>query len=113
MAWRPTRRPLPAARTPSVGAPRGARRPARGAPRARVESVTVISKQPPLYHGWPTLARRRGGQLVLVCSGGRESHVCPFGRVEMMTSEDGRTWTWPRVLLDSATDDRDAGVVET
>ena len=31
-----------------------------------------------------------------------------------MTSDDeGRTWTWPRVLLDGAIDDRDAGVLET
>src|SRR5438874_2574340 len=83
-------------------------------PRAAVEAPTVISRQPHLYHGWPTLARRRNGQLLLVCSGGREAHVCPFGRVELMTSDDeGKTWTWPRVLLDSAIDDRDAGVVET
>jgi hypothetical protein len=84
------------------------------APKAVVESTTVISKQAHLYSGWPTLARRRNGQLLLVCSGGREAHVCPFGRVELMTSNDeGKSWTWPRTLLDSATDDRDAGVVET
>jgi Neuraminidase (sialidase) len=84
------------------------------APKAVVESTSVISKQPHLYNGWPTLARRKNGQLLLVCSGGREAHVCPFGRVELMTSDDeGKTWTWPRVLLDSSIDDRDAGVVET
>jgi hypothetical protein len=84
------------------------------APRARVESLIVISKQPQLYHGWPTLARRRSGELLLVCSGGREAHVCPFGRVELMRSHDGgKTWTWPQVLLDGPIDDRDAGVVET
>jgi hypothetical protein len=76
--------------------------------------IRVISRQPDLYHGWPTVTRRRSGQLVLVWSGGREAHVCPFGRVELMTSDDeGRTWTWPRVLLDTAIDDRDAGAVET
>src|SRR5262249_46147986 len=54
------------------------------------------------------------GQLLLVYSGGREAHVCPFGRVEMMVSnDDGRTWGWPRVLLDGDIDDRDAGVLET
>lgn len=84
------------------------------APRADVEARTVISRQPQLYHGWPTLARRRNGELLLVCSGGRESHVCPFGRVELMRSHDqGQTWAWPQVLLDSPIDDRDAGVVET
>jgi hypothetical protein len=87
---------------------------ASNAARAKVESVTTISKQRNSYHGWPTLARRKNGQLWVVCSGGRETHVCPFGRVEAMTSDDdGRTWTWPRVLLDGAIDDRDAGVLET
>ena len=31
----------------------------------------------------------------------------------MTSRDDGTTWTWPRVLLDSATDDRDSGVLET
>ena len=84
------------------------------AARARIHSKRVISMQPRLYHGWPTLARRRNGELLLVCSGGRESHVCPFGRVELMRSRDeGRHWSFPRVLIDGPIDDRDAGVVET
>ncbi|MBN2505308.1 MAG: exo-alpha-sialidase [Verrucomicrobia bacterium] len=84
------------------------------APAARVLDTRVISPQPEHYHGWPTLARRRNGDLLVVCSGGREGHVCPFGRVEMMVSRDeGRMWGWPQVLWDSAMDDRDAGVVET
>jgi hypothetical protein len=79
-----------------------------------IRSLEVISKQPDVYHGWPTLARRRNGDLLLVCSGGREDHVCPFGRLELMRSPDGgRTWSWPEVLLDTAIDDRDAGVCET
>ncbi|MFM7930980.1 MAG: sialidase family protein, partial [Pirellula sp.] len=74
----------------------------------------VISWKPPLYHGWPTLARRSNGELLLAFSGGREKHVCPFGRLEWMRSTDhGKTWGWPQVLLDSPIDDRDAGVLET
>lgn len=81
---------------------------------AKIEEIRVISQQPQFYHGWPTLARRKNGQLVLVCSGGREAHVCPFGRVELMRSNDnGESWTWPQVLLDGPIDDRDSGVVET
>ena len=93
----------------------GARHSARAvSPGIDVLETSVISHCPEFYHGWPTLAQRRSGQLLLVWSGGREAHVCPFGRVEMMVSNDqGRTWTWPQVLLDSATDDRDAGVLET
>ena len=74
----------------------------------------IISWKPPLYHGWPTLARRKNGELLLVFSGGRETHVCPFGRVEFMRShDDGKSWSWPQVLMDGPIDDRDAGVVET
>ena len=95
----------------------GAEQPGEAAATARhvtVEPPRVISWKPPLYHGWPTLARRTDGELLLAFSGGREAHVCPFGRVELMRSRDeGRTWGWPQVLSDGPIDDRDAGIVET
>jgi hypothetical protein len=82
--------------------------------RQHVESIVTISRQPEFYHGWPTLARCRNGDLVVAYSGGRDAHVCPFGRVEWMRSRDGgRTWSWPEVLLNSPIDDRDSGVLET
>lgn len=66
------------------------------------------------YCGWPTLTRRNNGELLLACSGGREKHVCPFGRVELQRSnDDGQTWSFPRVVMDGPIDDRDAGVLET
>lgn len=90
------------------------RQPSSATPSATVLEKRVISMRPSLYHGWPTLARRSNGELLLVCSGGREAHVCPFGWVEIMRSGDGgHTWSWPRVLMDTAIDDRDAGVCET
>lgn len=83
-------------------------------PKAKILETKIISPQLDLYHGWPTVARRANGELWVSWSGGRESHVCPFGQVCAMTSRDeGKTWTFPRVLLDSATDDRDSGVLET
>jgi hypothetical protein len=86
----------------------------RAAPLAEVQDRRVISKQPLHYHGWPTLARRANGQLLLAVSGGRESHVCPFGRVELMRSDDdGKNWSWPQVIMDTPIDDRDAGILET
>jgi len=92
----------------------GGSRRVRAAARAVVKETKVISQQPDLYHGWPTLARCKSGRLLLVCSGGREAHVCPFGRVEWMSSEDdGQSWGQPRVLMDCPIDDRDAGVLET
>lgn len=84
------------------------------APRAKVASIDLVSMRPSLYHGWPTMTRRRNGELLVVVSGGREAHVCPFGWVELMRSrDDGRTWSYPCVLLDSPLDDRDAGALET
>ncbi len=83
-------------------------------PAATIGERRIISHLPHRYHGWPTLARRATGELLVVCSGGRESHVCPFGRVELMRShDDGVTWSWPEVVMDGPIDDRDAGVLET
>lgn len=87
---------------------------AASAPNARVESIEVISKQPGLYHAWPTMIRRSSGELFAVYSGGREGHHCPFGRLELTRSRDGgRTWSWPQIILDTPIDDRDAGICET
>ncbi len=83
-------------------------------PAATIGEPRVISHLKHRYHGWPTIARRANGELLLVCSGGRESHVCPFGRIELMRShDDGKTWSWPEVVMDGPIDDRDAGVLET
>ncbi len=92
----------------------GLHRKALGAAAATVGEPTIISYNEHLYHGWPTVARRSNGDLLLVYSGGREAHVCPFGRVELMRSYDGgESWTWPEVVMDGPIDDRDAGVLET
>lgn len=84
------------------------------APAIRLLDTKVISFQPEYYHGWPTVARRKNGEIWVTFSGGRVGHVCPFGQVVAITSTDeGATWTYPRVLLDTAIDDRDSGVLET
>lgn len=84
------------------------------APAAEILETRTISPQADYYHGWPTLTRTEKGELVLVWSGRREAHVCPFGTVETMTSrDDGETWTFPRTVHDGPIDDRDAGVLET
>ncbi|MBS1827699.1 MAG: exo-alpha-sialidase [Acidobacteria bacterium] len=81
---------------------------------AATTGAQIVSPDAQYYSGWPTVTRRSNGELLLVCSGGREAHVCPFGRVELMRSkDDGASWTWPETLMDSAIDDRDAGVLET
>ena len=93
----------------SMGATALAAAPSRGAQ----AETSIIHPNAAYYRGWPTLARTRKGRLLLVCSGGRESHVCPFGRVELVVSSDGgESWSEPQILMDSPIDDRDAGVVE-
>ncbi len=99
-----------AATAVAVGLPAAAH----AGPDIEVLETRVVSREPQYYHGWPTLTRRRNGDLLLVCSGGRQDHICPFGRVELMVSHDGgRTWCWPQVLMNSPIDNRDAGVLET
>ena len=58
------------------------------APSFHVGEIKTISLQADRYHGWPTMIRRKNGELLVVCSGGRETHVCPFGRVELIRSFD-------------------------
>ena len=64
------------------------------------------------YFGWPTVAKMEDGTLLVVASGFRNDHVCPFGKTVFCTSGDeGETWTHPAVINDFPIDDRDAGVV--
>jgi len=66
------------------------------------------------FTGWPTLIKTVDGELMAVYPGGHEHHVCPFGQVHLITSRDGgKSWTWPRILVDGALDDRDAGILQT
>ena len=75
---------------------------------------TQIIRDDETYHGWPTIGRRRNGELLVVASAGREDHVDPFGKVYLYRSADaGITWASPRVIVDGPYDDRDAGVIET
>ncbi|MDD2709930.1 MAG: sialidase family protein [Verrucomicrobiae bacterium] len=79
----------------------------------KTHEIKIISKTTS-YHGWPTLGRRPDGGLFLVYSGGREAHVCPYGRVEMMRSGDGGvSWSTPEILANGPLDDRDGGILVT
>ncbi len=104
-------RGLAATATTALSAPWIARA---AAPSAKIADTRVISLQPEFYAAWSTLARRANGELWVAWSGGREAHVCPFGQVQAMKSTDeGNTWSFPRVLHDGPLDDRDAGLLET
>jgi hypothetical protein len=50
------------------------------------------------YFDWPTVARTDDGRLLMVSSGLRSEHVCPFGKTVLHAStDDGRTWSESRV----------------
>lgn len=70
-----------------------------------------LCKQQARYIGWPTIASAADGTLHAVFSGDRDSHVCPFGKTYLVSSDDkGKTWTEPRVITNTPLDDRDAGL---
>lgn len=63
------------------------------------------------YFGWPSVTRMPGGELMMVASGFRARHVCPFGKVVACTSiNEGKSWSRPAVMIDTPLDDRDAGI---
>lgn len=69
---------------------------ARSGPKALIDETRVIRWEPDKCHGWPTIARRADGEL-LVAYSGRQAHVCPLGRLELIPSKDeGRAWTQTR-----------------
>ncbi|MDO4576448.1 MAG: sialidase family protein [Planctomycetia bacterium] len=79
-----------------------------------LERILIQPTAPGAYQGWPTIAKLPNGDLMVVVSGGREAHVCPFGRVDMFRSSDGgKTWSERTTILDHPADDRDAGICVT
>ena len=83
-------------------------------PLAEIISTKTICKQKARYIGWPTIAKTSKGELLVVFSGDRDSHVCPWGKTQMVCSRDsGKSWTQPVTINNSPLDDRDAGIIET
>ena len=77
----------------------------------KIQEGWIETESPLTYHGWPTVCHTGNNRLLAVCSGGREKHVCPFGRIYLYESLDGgSTWSIPRILSDGPLDDRDAGI---
>ena len=90
--------------------------------------VTVAPKHQPLadilwtkpiclekgrYIGWPTAVVTKKGTVIAAFSGDRDAHVCPWGKVQIVRSEDGgETWSEPLTAVNSPLDDRDCGMVQ-
>lgn len=82
-------------------------------PSANIHEVKTLNIDDS-YHGWSTVARLESGELMLVCSGDRKFHVCPWGKVQLFrSSDDGKTWSEPEILVNGPIDDRDAGIMQT
>ena len=65
------------------------------------------------YLAWPTVVTCASGEILVVFSGDREEHVCPYGKTLMIRSGDrGETWTDPAIINNTPLDDRDAGIIE-
>ena len=61
------------------------------------------------YCGWPSMARTANGDLVvLFCRS--EEHLGPDGAILLCRSSDnGKTWARPKVIVDTPLDDRESG----
>ena len=44
----------------------------------------MLCKQPGRYIGWPTIIRTRAGELIIAFSGDRDSHICPYGKTDVL-----------------------------
>lgn len=63
-----------------------------------------------LHYAFPGLTRLADGDLMVVFREG-VGHICPYGRHTACYSKDnGKTWSAPRVINDTAADDRDPSV---
>ena len=78
----------------------------------RIHWSKPICKEPGDYIGWPTIAKRDDGELLVVFSGKRQFHWCPYGVNELVRSADGgETWTEPEIINNTPLDDRDTGII--
>lgn len=81
---------------------------------ATILSNDTVCQEAGCYIGWPTITKTRDGELLVVFSGDRDAHICPWGRTQMVRSRDnGKTWSQPETITSSPLDDRDAGIIQT
>lgn len=81
----------------------------------RIGSPEIIMSNPfgkHSYFAWPTAVRLQNGRIAVAASGFRLRHICPFGKTVISYSEDdGKTYTLPAPVIDTALDDRDGGIM--
>jgi len=66
------------------------------------------------YNGWATICKTKDNELMVAFSGDRDSHICPWGKTQIIRSTDnGKTWSAPETINNTPLDDRDAGIIQT
>lgn len=81
--------------------------------RRTAPDVIVARRTPQRNTFFPTAERLKNGDIVVVYYDSPD-HVSPEGRVSMVRSSDqGRTWSAPKVVVDGPRDERDPNVAET
>ncbi|MBN2291255.1 MAG: exo-alpha-sialidase [Pirellulales bacterium] len=82
--------------------------------RAVVIKQAVVSKEARRYCGWPSIAKLPNGSLAVVYSGDRDWHVCPWGKMKIVFSNNnGLDWSDNKTVTNTPLDDRDAGILVT
>lgn len=78
-----------------------------------IETRTVARSSEADYYAFPSIARLAGGDLVCVFYLG-VGHVSPDGRIALARSTDeGKTWSKPEIVVDTPDDDRDPSIMQT
>lgn len=79
----------------------------------RVEFRTVAESGDSRYYAFPSVCRLQNGDLLCVFFDGT-AHICPDSRISMVRSTDnGKTWSKPRTIVDTPNDDRDPSIMQT
>ncbi len=64
------------------------------------------------YFAWPSVAQIDDNKIMVVCSGFREAHQDPYGKViGFISCDNGKSWSEPITIANSVLDDRDSGIV--
>lgn len=80
--------------------------------RAEIINEYVVCKQPQRYIGWPGIALAPNGDILMVFSGDRDWHVCPWGKIFLVRKAAGEDhFGEPEVIVNTLLDDRDPSLV--
>jgi hypothetical protein len=80
--------------------------------RVQILGEYVICKQPKRYIGWPSIALAQNGDILIVFSGDRDWHVCPWGKIYLVRKPAGQDhFGEAQEVVDTPLDDRDSGIV--